>query len=123
MQAPSSVSLSKVLEPRRAQLRVACRVHDRDMTKPVLDRGRVDPIVRGRQCAKLIATDRMHSVAATLGAARLRPNSICDHSSSQVSLARSLAGWPSPLDYVFGDTRLRDLKPELEQFAVNAIAA
>jgi hypothetical protein len=34
-----------------------------------------------------------------------------------------MAGWPSPLDYVFGDTRLRDLKPELEQFAVNAIAA
>jgi hypothetical protein len=72
MQAPSSVSLSKVLEPRRAQLRVACRVHDRDMTKPVLDRGRVDPIVRGRQCAKLIATDRMHSVAATLGAANMQ---------------------------------------------------
>jgi hypothetical protein len=42
------------------------------MTKPVLDRGRVDPIVRGRQCAKLIATDRMHSVAATLGAANMQ---------------------------------------------------
>ena len=27
----------------------------------------------------------------------------------------SLAGWPSPLDHVFGDARLRDLKPELEQ--------
>jgi hypothetical protein len=34
--------------------------------------------------------------------------------------APSLARWPSPLDHVFGDARLRDLKPELEQFAVNA---
>ena len=25
-----------------------------------------------------------------------------------------------PFDHVFGDTRLRDLKPELEQLAVNA---
>ena len=28
--------------------------------------------------------------------------------------APSLAGRPAPLDHVFGDTRLRDLKPELE---------
>jgi hypothetical protein len=34
--------------------------------------------------------------------------------------APSLAGWPASLNHVFGDTRLRDLKPELEQFAVNA---
>src|SRR5260370_41529102 len=27
---------------------------------------------------------------------------------------------PASLDHVFGDTRLRDLKPELEQFAVDA---
>src|SRR5882672_10111574 len=32
----------------------------------------------------------------------------------------SLAWRPASLDHVFGDTRLRDLKPELEQFAVNA---
>src|SRR5258708_7474274 len=32
----------------------------------------------------------------------------------------SLAGRPPPFDHVFGDARLRDLKPELEQFAVNA---
>src|SRR6476620_7571134 len=32
----------------------------------------------------------------------------------------SLAGRSSPLDHVLGDTRLRDLKPKLEQFAVNA---
>src|SRR5258707_6416337 len=32
----------------------------------------------------------------------------------------SLAGWPPPIDHVFGDARLRDLKPELEQFAVDA---
>src|SRR6195256_6494675 len=32
----------------------------------------------------------------------------------------SLAGRPSPFDQVLGDARLRDLKPELEQFAVNA---
>src|SRR5271169_738052 len=31
----------------------------------------------------------------------------------------SLAG-PPPFDHVLGDARLRDLKPELEQFAVNA---
>src|SRR6266704_2745026 len=31
-----------------------------------------------------------------------------------------LAGWPSPFDHVLGDARLRDLKPELEQFAVDA---
>src|SRR5258708_11791172 len=31
-----------------------------------------------------------------------------------------LAGWPPPFDYVLGDARLRDLKSELEQFAVNA---
>src|ERR1700687_5215012 len=33
---------------------------------------------------------------------------------------QSLAGWPPPFDHVFGDARLRDIKPELEQFAVNA---
>jgi hypothetical protein len=32
----------------------------------------------------------------------------------------SLAGWRPPFDHVLGDARLRDLKPELEQFAVNA---
>src|ERR1700720_2367338 len=32
----------------------------------------------------------------------------------------SLAGWPPPFDHVLGDARLRDFKPELEQFAVNA---
>src|SRR6266478_2691348 len=32
----------------------------------------------------------------------------------------SLAGWPPPIDHVLGDARLRDLKPELEQFAVDA---
>src|SRR6202047_794260 len=32
----------------------------------------------------------------------------------------SLAGWPPSFDYVLGDARLRDLKPELEQFAVDA---
>jgi hypothetical protein len=32
----------------------------------------------------------------------------------------SLAGRPPPIDHVLGDARLRDLKPELEQFAVNA---
>jgi hypothetical protein len=32
----------------------------------------------------------------------------------------SLAWWPTPFDHVLGDARLRDLKPELEQFAVNA---
>src|SRR5216684_8092661 len=32
----------------------------------------------------------------------------------------SLAGLPSSFDHVLGDARLRDLKPELEQFAVNA---
>ena len=34
--------------------------------------------------------------------------------------APSLAGRPASLDHVLGDARLRDLKPELEQFAVNA---
>jgi hypothetical protein len=29
-------------------------------------------------------------------------------------------GRPPPFDHVLGDARLRDLKPELEQFAVNA---
>jgi hypothetical protein len=28
--------------------------------------------------------------------------------------------WHPPLDHVLGDARLRDLKPQLEQFAVNA---
>src|SRR6202453_941922 len=32
----------------------------------------------------------------------------------------SLAGRPPPSDHVLGDARLRDLKPELEQFAVDA---
>src|SRR6202165_89224 len=32
----------------------------------------------------------------------------------------SLAGRPPPFDHVLGNARLRDLKPELEQFAVNA---
>jgi hypothetical protein len=32
----------------------------------------------------------------------------------------SLAGRPPPFGHVLGDARLRDLKPELEQFAVNA---
>src|SRR5258708_8302850 len=32
----------------------------------------------------------------------------------------SLAGWPLSFDHVLGDARLRDLKPELEQFAVDA---
>jgi hypothetical protein len=34
--------------------------------------------------------------------------------------APSLAWRPTPFDHVLGDGRLRDLKPELEQFAVNA---
>jgi hypothetical protein len=34
--------------------------------------------------------------------------------------APSLAGRPTPFDHVLGDARLRDLKPELEQFAVDA---
>src|SRR5258707_3999809 len=32
----------------------------------------------------------------------------------------SLAGWPPSFDHVLGDARLRDLKPEFEQFAMNA---
>src|ERR1700720_4622365 len=32
----------------------------------------------------------------------------------------SLAGRPPPFDHVLGDARLRDLKPKLEQFAVDA---
>jgi hypothetical protein len=32
----------------------------------------------------------------------------------------SLAWWPPSFDHVLGDARLRDLKPELEQFAVDA---
>src|ERR1700747_3861873 len=32
----------------------------------------------------------------------------------------SLARWHPPLDHVLADGRLRDLKPQLEQFAVNA---
>src|ERR1700686_4396308 len=31
----------------------------------------------------------------------------------------SLAGWPPSFDHVLGDARLRDFKPELEQFAVD----
>ena len=34
--------------------------------------------------------------------------------------APSRTGPPSPLDHVLGDARLRDFKPELEQFAVDA---
>jgi hypothetical protein len=34
--------------------------------------------------------------------------------------APSLAWGPTPLGHVFGDTRLRDLKPELEQLAMDA---
>src|SRR5258708_5002666 len=34
--------------------------------------------------------------------------------------APSLAWRPTPFDHVLGDARLRDLKPELEQFAVDA---
>ena len=34
--------------------------------------------------------------------------------------APSLARRPSSLDHVLGDARLRDLKPQFEQFAVNA---
>src|SRR6476661_129306 len=30
-----------------------------------------------------------------------------------------LAWWSSPFDHVFGDARLRDLKPKLEQFAMD----
>src|ERR1700723_897766 len=32
----------------------------------------------------------------------------------------ALAGWLPPFDHVLGDARLRDFKPELEQFAVDA---
>jgi len=32
----------------------------------------------------------------------------------------SLAGRPPSFDHVLGDARLRDFKPELEQFAVDA---
>jgi hypothetical protein len=32
----------------------------------------------------------------------------------------SLAGWLPSFHHVLGDARLRDLKPELEQFAVDA---
>ena len=35
----------------------------------------------------------------------------------------SLAGWPPSFDHVLGDARLRDFKPELEQFAVDALRA
>src|SRR4030081_1703733 len=31
----------------------------------------------------------------------------------------SLAGWPPPFDHVLGDARLRDLKPEVEEVAVD----
>ena len=34
--------------------------------------------------------------------------------------APSLAWWPAPLDHVLSYARLCDLKPELEQFAVDA---
>src|ERR1700731_3660879 len=37
--------------------------------------------------------------------------------------APSLAGRCPPFDHVLGDARLRDLKPEFEQFAVNAWSA
>src|SRR5215831_13255173 len=32
----------------------------------------------------------------------------------------SLAGWHPPFDHVLGDARLRDLKPQLKEFAVDA---
>src|ERR1700726_4286822 len=32
----------------------------------------------------------------------------------------ALGGWPPSFDHVLGDARLRDFKPELEQFAVDA---
>src|SRR5258708_5106790 len=35
----------------------------------------------------------------------------------------SLAWWPAPLDHVLGDARLRDLKPQLEQLAMDARSA
>jgi hypothetical protein len=35
----------------------------------------------------------------------------------------SLAGRPAPLDHVFGYARLRDLKPKLEQFAMDTSRA
>jgi hypothetical protein len=35
----------------------------------------------------------------------------------------SLAGWPPSFDHVLDDARLRDFKPELEQFAVDAWCA
>jgi hypothetical protein len=34
--------------------------------------------------------------------------------------APSLARWAASLDHVLGDARLRDRKPELEQFAMDA---
>jgi hypothetical protein len=34
--------------------------------------------------------------------------------------APSLAWRPTPLGHVFGDTRLRNLKPQLKQLTVNA---
>src|SRR5665213_4010519 len=37
--------------------------------------------------------------------------------------APSLTRRPMLLDHIFGDTRLRDIKPELEQFAVDARCA
>src|SRR5215469_11131792 len=35
----------------------------------------------------------------------------------------SLTGWYPPFDHVLGDARLRDVKPQLEQFAVDARSA
>ena len=35
----------------------------------------------------------------------------------------SLAGWRPPFDHVLGDARLRDFKPEFEQFAVDTRCA
>ena len=37
--------------------------------------------------------------------------------------APSLTWWSTPLDHVFGNARLRHLKPEFEQFAVDARCA
>jgi hypothetical protein len=37
--------------------------------------------------------------------------------------APSLTGRPASLDHVFGDARLRDCKPELEQFTMDTRSA
>jgi hypothetical protein len=47
-------------------------------------------------------------------------NSRCPSRPSGRRTAPYAAGRPPPFDHVLGDARLRDLNPELEQFAVNA---